>query len=426
MASIGVFTIASKNYLSYARTMLNSVARVHPEYKLFLCLADQVDGYFDVDAEPYTVVQADHIGIQNFEDMALRYDIMEFNTSVKPFMFRWLFDNTDLDTVIYLDPDIRAYSRFDRLESVLAAGASVVLTPHITQPLEDGKNPNDYHMLQAGVFNLGFIAARRCSETLDFMDWWGRRLSTKCISDVTANLFVDQKWCDLAQCFLDELKVFKDAGYNVAYWNLAQRHVVEKPNGKWQVNGAPLVFFHFSGVNVKKRHMVSKHQNRFEWDDIRGCQSLFESYLDELVAHGWNETCKWPYAYSTVSEKLEISTLVRQLYRMAVPQPINLDEINIEGYLTDLCNQPDDGNFGEGDVRITRLMSLVYRLRPDVQAAFSLSTADGQRQFVAWFEVAGGREYGLPLNVTRPDHIQGSSHASEGSKKKWLRGVIAS
>jgi hypothetical protein len=423
---IGVFTIASKNYLAYVRVLLNSVARIHPEYKLFLCLADRVDGYFDADAEPYTVVQADQLGIQSFEDMSLRYDIMEFNTAVKPFMFRWLFDHTDLDVVIYLDPDIRAYSRFDRLEAVLESGASVVLTPHITQPLEDGKNPNDYHMLQAGVFNLGFIAARRSRETLKFMDWWGRRLSTQCVADFKTNLFVDQKWCDLAPCFLDDLKVFKDASYNVAYWNLEHREVTETPNGEWQVNGSPLVFFHFSGVNAERRRTVSTHQNRFAWDDLRGCQALFERYLDELIAHGWRETCKWPYAYGSVSEKLVVSALIRHLYRLATPQPIAFDGIDIEKYLIDLCNQRADGISVDGDARITRLMTLVYQLRPDVQAVFSLSTPDGRCQFISWFEVAGEREYGLPPSVTRQDHIQGSSHTSRGSKKKWLLGVIAS
>jgi len=426
VASIGVFTIASKNYLAYVRTMLNSVARVHPEYKLYLCLADQVDDYFEADQEPYTVIQADQLGIHNFTDMTLRYDIMEFNTAVKPFMFRWLFDNTDLDTVIYLDPDTRAYSRFDRLESVLESGASVVLTPHITKPLEDGKNPNDYHMLQAGVFNLGFIAARRCSETLDFMDWWGRRLSAQCIADHSASLFVDQKWCDLAPCFLDNLNVFKDPCYNVAYWNLAQRQVTESFNGEWQVNGSSLAFFHFSGINVDKRHIVSKHQNRFGWDDIQGCQSLFEHYLDELVAYGWNMTRNWPYAYSSVSGKLGLSVLLRRLYRLSVPQPISLVGIDVSEYLVDLCNQADEKYSGKGGVQITRLMSLVYQLRPDVQAAFGLSTPEGRRQFIAWFEVAGEREYGLPHSLTHSALSQGSSISSDGSKKSaaWCYRIL--
>ena len=66
--------------------------------------------------------------------MTLRYDIMGFNTAVKPFTFLWLFENTDLDAIIYLGPDIHVYSRFGLLEEKLEQQASVVLTPHITSP----------------------------------------------------------------------------------------------------------------------------------------------------------------------------------------------------------------------------------------------------------------------------------------------------
>ena len=162
---IGVFTIASKNYLAYVRVLLKSVATLHPEYDLFLCLADTIDGEFEPRLEPFSIVQSSNIGIPNFEYMTMRYDIMEFNTAIKPFMFQWLMDNTDLDSIIYLDPDIRAYSRFERLQSILESSASMVLTPHITRPLEDGRVPSDHNILQAGTFNLGFAAVNRCEES---------------------------------------------------------------------------------------------------------------------------------------------------------------------------------------------------------------------------------------------------------------------
>lgn len=106
---IGIFTIASKNYIAYARTLMASVKKHHPEYRRYLCLADEVDGYFDPSEEIFDVIQADSLGIDTFQDMTIRYDIMEFNTAVKPFMIEWLFNNTDLDVVIYLDPDIHVF-----------------------------------------------------------------------------------------------------------------------------------------------------------------------------------------------------------------------------------------------------------------------------------------------------------------------------
>lgn len=48
---IGVFTIASKNYLAYARTLMASVKEHLPEYRRYLCLADEVSGEFEPSKE---------------------------------------------------------------------------------------------------------------------------------------------------------------------------------------------------------------------------------------------------------------------------------------------------------------------------------------------------------------------------------------
>lgn len=414
---IGVFTIASKNYLAYARTLLASVKKHHPEYRSYLCLADEVNGYFDPSNEEFEVIQADQIGIATFHDISVRYDIMEFNTAVKPFMIEWLLNNTDLDVVIYLDPDIQVFSRFEALESEINKGASVVLTPHITRPLEDGLNPNDYHMLQAGVFNLGFIAVRRCDEALRFIQWWGRRLTTQCVSDFSKNLFTDQKWCDLAPCFLNQLKVFKDTGYNIAYWNLAQRKVTRSDDGDWLVDGRPLVFFHFSGVSADRMKLVSKHQDRFSWDDIGECQPLFEAYLNALIAAGWSASKQWHYAYSQASTRFKIASVMRQLYREKNPKPLPLGGLDLERYLVELCNQVATDIPAESGIAITNLMALVYRLRPDLHAAFSVATKEGRHSFAHWFEISGEREYGLPAEVTRQSLVLGLTSPSSPKKK---------
>lgn len=418
MLKVGLFSIASKNYLAYVRVLFESVAKFHPNYRRYLCLADKVDGYFRPEDELFEVVETEEIGIPNFQDMSLRYDIMEFNTAVKPFMIEWLFNHSDLDVVIYLDPDIKLFSKLDKLEAEIVNGASVVLTPHITEPLEDEFSPNDFHMIQSGVFNLGFIAVRRCEESIKFIQWWGRRLKTQCASDVSNNLFTDQKWCDLAPCFLDKLKIFKDPSYNIAYWNLAQRKVMRSSNGQWLAEGKPLVFFHFSGVNASQRKLVSKHQNRFGWKDIEPCQPLFENYLDALVAADWSVSRYWPYAYAKVSEDFKISSVIRKLYRDKYPQPLSLEGGNQKEFLIKLCNHLTVANnlTINGGAALTDLMVLVYLQRPDLQMTFGLNAKEGTQHFAHWFESSGKREYELPPEVTHQSLIRGTEPSSNLKK----------
>jgi glycosyltransferase involved in cell wall biosynthesis len=415
---IGVFTIASKNYLAYVRVLLNSVAAIHPEYTLYLCLADTVDGNFDPRAEAFTVIQSDSIGIPHFNDMALRYDIMEFNTAVKPFMFQWLLDNTDLDSIIYLDPDIRVYSRFDRLEAVLASDVSVVLTPHITRPVEDGKNPDDYHMLQAGVFNLGFAAVNRCKEARGFLEWWGRRLETHASVDIKQNLFTDQRWCDLAPCFLDRLHVFKHPGYNAAYWNLTER-TIRQVRGQWRVNDEPLAFFHFSGAGVGKQSAVSKHQDRFTWNDLPDCKPLFDAYRQAVLQEGWEQTQGWQYAYAKTKDGLPIPTIVRQLYREIHPTSQDFAAADVADKLRELCNGISSVVPFDSASPITRLMEIIYRKRPDLQTTFHLGSHEGRTGFRARYGSIVGREYNLPAEfIPRMSSVEPKTPSSTATEFK--------
>ena len=341
-----LFTITSRNYVSYARTVLNSVAKIYPEYALFLCLADEAGDDFDLEGEPFMVVPASAIGIPSFADMTLRYDVLEFNTAVKPFMFQWLYRTTEAENVIYFDPDLHLYDRLDELTGHLKAGASAVLTPHISEPLvDDGQKPDDRAMLQAGVFNLGFIATRRCDESLKFIRWWGEKLRTDARVDLASGLFTDQKWCDLAPCFMPSLKVLHDPGYNVAYWNLAQRTVVRNDDGGVSVNGRPLIFFHFSGINPKKLEPVSKHQDRFHWDDLSpACRELFTGYAETLLANDWEGALKFPYMYDQI-DGLEVQPIMRRTYAAHNPKPRDFGSASeARAYLLDICNRPSEAS----------------------------------------------------------------------------------
>jgi hypothetical protein len=406
------FTIASSNYLPYVRVLMESIGRLHPEARRFLCLVDTLNS--DSNHEPFEIVQADELGIPFFEDFAFRYDIMELNTAVKPFVFRWLREQTDCDALLYIDPDIRLFGRLDEVLQPLSAGASAVLTPHITKPLEDGQNPADLSMLQVGVFNLGFIALARGGEADSFVDWWARKLQTQCISDLPSGLFVDQKWCDLAPCLLDKLFVLRHSGYNVAYWNLAHRPLA-KDGVTWTAAGQPLRFFHFSGVDPRNPSMLSKHQTRYKEASAAGAAELVANYCADVNAAGWGQVNGTDYAYGWHTEGAQIHAVLRRLYRRIYPEPQSASPFiqPIETW----ANRPYVKVEGS-DVAMTPLMSLIYALRPDLQVAFPMAQHEptSAARFADWFETAGPREYMLTSSLCVQAEIKG---APETLKKKY-------
>lgn len=404
---LAIFSIASANYLPYVRVLMESVAHFHPDARRILCLADKrVAG---APPENFEIVQADQLGIEHFADFAFRYDIMEFNTAVKPFMLQWLARSTDCDAFIYIDPDIRLYAVLDDVTAALSAGASVVLTPHITQPLTDAEAPGDLSMLQAGVFNLGFIAVARTPDAARFVEWWSRKLQTECVSDLPSGLFVDQKWCDLAPCLVDRLFVLRDPGYNVAYWNLLYRRPERTASG-WTINGRPLRFFHFSGVDASKPEALSKHQARFGSAESAGVADLVAEYCQLLKAAGWGSSSSAAYAYGKHADGTPLHAVLRQLYRRMHVAPRVGDP-----FIEPLHGWANIVSIHRPPIVVTALMALVYELRSDLQVAFPAiqSNPDSLARFVDWFETAAPREYQLPASLCLQSALTGTPDAGK-------------
>jgi hypothetical protein len=284
-AGTAIFTIVSRNYISYAATLMQTVAANHPEAARYVFLADQEYDFSGLNL-PATVVTGDAIGISGFSEMAFRYTVIELNTAIKPFCVQWLFRQAGHRRVIYLDPDIFVLRPLSAVTDLLDGGVPLVLTPHITRPLQDGRQPDDHTIMKSGIYNLGFAAFARTPATAAFLDWWGDRLVRHCRVDVPGNLFTDQRWMDLAPAFVANTAVLHHPGYNLAYWNLAHRPVSRGRDGLWKAAGEPLHFVHFSGVNPLKPDEFSKHQDRFSLATIKGLRSLFETYVERLLANG--------------------------------------------------------------------------------------------------------------------------------------------
>ena len=104
-----IFTICAKNYLAQALTLKESALK-HNNVDFFIILADSpTDDINDVN-----VITLNESWIPEWQSMAYKYNVIEFSTSVKPFVFQKLF-NEGYDNVIYLDPDTYVTDKLDYL-----------------------------------------------------------------------------------------------------------------------------------------------------------------------------------------------------------------------------------------------------------------------------------------------------------------------
>lgn len=315
-------TIASKNYLPFVRTLMESLDKYCPATPKFLMLVDRPDGYFDPFKEKYKVVEIESLpNIPLIKSFTFQYNVLELNTAVKPYFIEYLTEE-GFEQVIYFDPDILVTYYLESLYEALKL-SSIVLTPHILSPLpEDGKLPGDLEILRSGTYNLGFIGISRNKESRRFLDWWKRKLYRWCRSRPEWGVFVDQKWIDLAPALFRDVSILRDPCYNVAYWNLHERKDLTKEGEIYYLNGQPVRFVHFSGIEIENLNSVSKHQNRYTLNDLNPTyRELFEKYRAHVIRNGYFECKNWPYSFGQYKNGSAVKDHDRNIYWSILHEP---------------------------------------------------------------------------------------------------------
>lgn len=314
------FTSICSNYLPKAMALAESVKRHDPEGRFVLCLVerevpDQARDFPHFDE----VVLAKDAGWEDFDRFMFRHSIVEASTAVKPrFMIHLTERFPDADKFVYLDPDVLVYSRFTELEQLLEQH-SVVLAPHLLRP---GNIDMEISSLAHGSYNLGFLAVSRHENSARFLQWWADRLFLYCYDDKARGIFTDQKWIDLAPSFFD-CHILKHHGYDFATWSLLGSDL-RRDEGGYVVNGDPLRFIHFSGLDSGT---IDKAIGWWLTPDNRGTfVALYDEYRALLEKHGQSTLGKTPWSYACYADGQPIALAARVAYRSpalweSIPRP---------------------------------------------------------------------------------------------------------
>ncbi len=401
-----ICTIVAKNYLAHARCLVDSFLEQHPTGRAFVLLVDRPDGYFDPAQERFTTVLAEDLGIPNFKAMTFRYTVLELSTAVKPFFLQHLFQNYEYDKICYFDPDIYFYRPLDEIWTALDTYA-IVLIPHLLGPLDDEFLPNELTILRSGAYNLGFLGLSRHPQTEQLLNWWQGKMHKYCVVAFEQGLFVDQRWMDLAPARFSSVYIHHDPGCDVAYWNLYHRRI-EREDDLYTVNGVALKFYHFSGFSPDRPEVISKHQNRYTFQDLPLLKTLFDAYTQRLYAHGYERVKDWPYTYDGRSAVgVHIPDAARALWReLEINDPTwrPFEAASDDDWVTNLLawlNEPV-GEPSPGQPPITRLALSVYRRRPDLQRAFPDVMGRDRVPYVRWFVNTDKNELGMDDFFLRP------------------------
>jgi hypothetical protein len=406
-----VCTIAAKNYLAHVRVLADSCLTHHPGSKIVVLLADEVSGYFQPDEEKFDLVHLEELGIERLDAFRFKYSTLELSTAVKPFFLEHLLKQHR--KVVYLDPDILVTNTLLDLSKLLER-YSIILTPHLLEPIDDDRRPNELDVLLAGVYNLGFIAIAGTETAILFLKWWQRRVYDNCVKEPLKGLFVDQKWLELALGFFDGILILRDQGYNVAFWNMGQR-ALTLVDGKYFISDRPLRFFHFSGYDPDNMNQISKHQDRFTLKDMPRYLALFENYRKLLDSKGYQAVKQWPWAYDCFDNGIRIPEPARAIYRESIKlQDKFPDPFLTRGQESYFAWLNASAESVPGKPYITRLWHRIYTLSKDLRKVYPDVFASDRRGFIEWVVSTGMREYNIDKSFIPVEYFS-TSDFSEGS-----------
>jgi hypothetical protein len=246
----GVCTIVDSSYLPQALALSCSLRSTQSDDVAIFVLLLNLENPPNGEISGVTFLTISDLGIppDELELFRLAYDVVELATAIKPRLLKYILE-VDFDVVTYVDPDVLVFHSLSDT-SRLTTEYQIVLTPHRITPC-DVKNINsqERRFLRYGTFNLGFVSVSK--KATEFLSWWSTRTTWFATKATFGDYFTDQKWINLVPSMFEHT-VMRHPGYNVAPWNLDERHLTNS-DGKWFALGKPLVLFHYSQMSSQIR-----------------------------------------------------------------------------------------------------------------------------------------------------------------------------
>jgi hypothetical protein len=314
-------TIITKNHLAYARALADSLARSNPGSRLYVLLADRLEGYIDPAREPFNMIMLEELSDQeDIAKMCFYYSPLELCFCLRAWLHEFMYAKTKFRKWIYFDSDIVVYHSLkeisDRLDDV-----SILMSPHLisTQVAEfinvkAVRKLEAYLLRNGGIYNGGFLALRRTEESKRFIEWFKNHLKIYGFDDRPMQLG-DQFWLTCVPLYFREVAILRNPGANLAYWNLYERIIKRDHSGEITVNDKPLLFFHFAGFDIKAPKNLTRYRIPKGLKVIPGAiEEIAKEYRSLLFENEYETTKYFPYSFETFKNGKAITPLMRRFY----------------------------------------------------------------------------------------------------------------
>jgi SAM-dependent methyltransferase len=200
-------------------------------------------------------------------ELASRYTAFELSCVARGRLHEYLWNEDNITMWVILDTDMIVLSSLWPLWRDLK-DYSGILTPHLRGPTKAGER--EINSLAAGIYNAGFVAFRRCNESLEAIKWLKDRLENygyasqqrreMGLKDPIGILFVDQLWLNFLPSYFPGILGMGLPEWNLGHWNLRDGTLTKAlGSNEYFYDGRLVMIAHLSGIPKENPEYVSTY-----------------------------------------------------------------------------------------------------------------------------------------------------------------------
>lgn len=228
-----VFTICHPNELANAHVLGDAVVEQGYRFVIGLIGNKKKDSKFEI-FELHKI-------IQNFDELAAKFDTSELKANLKPSFFKYLFASNYSNEILFLNHNSLIINRLNEIKNDFLEN-EILLFPQIFTP---NTHPDEKQVLNTGIFESDFIGLKLGEETTRFLNWWELNCHQKGFRNLCKGLNEDQLWLEFVPAFFEKYKILKVANAAVS---------TKKASEKYKFLNAPIEF----GLPMPKEKKLQK------------------------------------------------------------------------------------------------------------------------------------------------------------------------
>lgn len=205
---------------------------------------------------------------------------IEYYFTLSPILPLYLLaKHPEIDLVTYLDADLYFYRSPDAIFQELG-DRSILITEHRFPDFLKEKE-------SFGRYNVQYQSFRRDSQGQACLQRWRDQCLEWCYDRLEDGKFADQKYLEEWPDRYDSLAILQHKGAGVAPWNWAT-YPMRLKNGHVEVQGEPLIFYHFHALKIFSPWFISNGLLDFGIMPYRLRRWFYAGYMRQLrITHRW-------------------------------------------------------------------------------------------------------------------------------------------